>query len=98
MQAVRTFLQCCLLGAGAQTLRLIASDFHGALPQASTFPGNPAQNGQGECFLLNNKHKPLTGKNSGLKDPFHCIRYNGGDVVPGREVNVLEVQDTALAK
>lgn len=72
--------------------------FHGALPQASTFPGNPAQNGQGECFLKNNKHKPLTGKNSGLKDSFHRDCCSGGDVVPGRKLNVLEVQDTALAR
>lgn len=72
--------------------------FHGASPQASTFPGNPAPNGQGECFLQNNKHKPLTGKNSGPKDPFQCDCCNGGDVVPGRKLNVLEVQDTALAR
>lgn len=71
---------------------------HGALPQATTFPGNPAQNGQGECFFLNSKHKPLTGKNSGLKDPFQCNCCNGGDVVPEWKVNVLEVQDTALSR
>lgn len=65
--------------------------FHGALLQACSFPGNPAQNGQGECFFPNNKHKPLTGKNSGLG----C---NKGDVVPGQKVNVLEVQGAVLAQ
>lgn len=72
--------------------------FHGALLQACSFPGNPAQNGQGECFFPNNKHKPLTGKNSGLKDPFHCDCCNKGDVVPGQKVNVLEVQGAVLAQ
>lgn len=43
------------------------------------------KNGQGDVSSKNNKHKPLTGKNSGLKDSSHYDCCNGGDVVPGRK-------------